>query len=664
MIAPNSILQNRYHVVRELGRGGMGAVYEAVDSRFGSRVAVKQTLVADPGLRRAFAREAQLLNSLRHRALPVVTDFFDEGDGQFLVMQYIQGEDLAHMLARNGRPFEVAVVIRWAKDLLDALEYLHSRTPPIVHRDIKPQNLKLTPEGDVVLLDFGLAKGSLDHMTRMSTGSIQGYTPMYAPLEQMRGQGTDTRSDIYSLGATLHHLLTGTTPADALARADAMIQGQPDPLPRAHEVNPSVPRALSEVVWRAMALKRDDRFASAAAMREALDGAPPAVQDRTEAEAPAGRARTKTVVETVPKQVRETVVEHARAPGSRRPAAIAGGIAMILAGLGGAAFLAWHLGTSPSDPPVTDSVPSGVSLPLVQSGRHTAFTTPASVFEVATSPQGTVIATVGEDGPVRLWSAEDGRAIRTLAGHTKAGRCVAFGPDDSVASGSDDGRIRIWSKEGGPLATLDGHAGGVFAVAFASDGASLASAGYDGLVKFWTVPDGSRIADARAPSTDDLVVCLHAEHRLVAYLNKKAGAVRVWSAKERRTVAELPLDGADVSCGAFNPSGTTLTLGSRQGRLRYYEISSGRLAGTVDVASSEVTAVAVGSSGTIVSGGANGVVQSFIPSNVGLIRGSTLAEHGAVIVSLAFSQDGATLVSAADDRSVRATVIQTAGAKK
>ncbi|HEV2863352.1 MAG TPA: protein kinase [Pyrinomonadaceae bacterium] len=273
MISPGTLLQHRYLVERQIGQGGMGAVYVATDQRFGSTVALKETFFDDPSLRRAFEREARLLNRLRHPALPRVSDHFNESDGQFLVMEYIEGSDLSDMLKERGRAFPSADVLAWADQLLDALEYLHAQEPPVIHRDIKPQNIKLVARNQVVLLDFGLAKGSAHQTLVTNTGSVFGYSFNYAPIEQMQGSGTDPRSDLYSLGATLYHLLTGTPPPDALTRATAVLAAQPDPLRPADEVEPGVPASVAPALARSLALSAAQRYASAAEMREALKDA-------------------------------------------------------------------------------------------------------------------------------------------------------------------------------------------------------------------------------------------------------------------------------------------------------------------------------------------------------------------------------------------------------
>src|SRR5213593_1086159 len=171
MLTPDTILQGRYNVVRQLGQGGMGTVYEAIDERLDTTVALKETFFAEEKLRKQFEREARLLARMHHPALPRVSDHFNEGEGQFLVMQYIAGEDFYEMLTRRNSPFSQAEVLRWGDQLCDALDYLHTQDPQIIHRDIKPQNLKLTARGQVVLLDFGLAKEAVGPLTAVTTSA-------------------------------------------------------------------------------------------------------------------------------------------------------------------------------------------------------------------------------------------------------------------------------------------------------------------------------------------------------------------------------------------------------------------------------------------------------------------------------------------------------------
>lgn len=270
LLPPDTILQSRYRIVRELGRGGMGAVYEAIDSRLGHTVALKQSLSDNAQVWKQFEGEARLLARLNHPVLPRVSDYFTENGRAFFVMQFVEGSDLATLMAQQPGPLPRNAVVAWADQLLDAIIYLHTHDRQIVHRDIKPHNLKVTPLGKIALLDFGLAKVQRRSEDETCGQSIYGYSPRYAPLEQIHDSGTGPQSDIYALGATLYHLLTGVKPADAVSRASALVNLQPSPLSLAHEINPAVGLELSMILSTAMAPYPEQRYRTATEFREAL----------------------------------------------------------------------------------------------------------------------------------------------------------------------------------------------------------------------------------------------------------------------------------------------------------------------------------------------------------------------------------------------------------
>lgn len=264
-----ALLANRYRITAVIAQGGMGAIYRANDESLGVEAAVKENLFSSEDSSRQFHREATLLAGLRHPNLPRVTDHFViAGQGQYLVMDYIDGEDIRQMLTRQNLSEDEAVSIGVA--VCQALTYLHTRVPPVIHRDIKPGNIKITSSGQVFLVDFGLAKVSQPgHAT---TTGAQALTPGYAPPEQY-GQGTQPASDIYALGATLYAAMTGKIPEDGLARA--MGSAHLTPL-RVH--NPALSERIAQVIARAMAVKPTDRYANAEEFRLALLSVSPAAR--------------------------------------------------------------------------------------------------------------------------------------------------------------------------------------------------------------------------------------------------------------------------------------------------------------------------------------------------------------------------------------------------
>lgn len=258
------ILNSRYRIVKLLGQGGFGAVYKAWDLNLSHSCAVKENLDTSLEAQRQFTREATVLANLSHPNLPRVTDHFIIPDqGQYLVMDFIEGEDLQTLLEKDGA-IPQDRVLTWMLQVMDALAYLHGRTPPVLHRDIKPANIKITPDGKAVLVDFGLVKLFDSHVK--TTIGARAITPGYSPPEQYGQGSTDTRTDIYALGATMYALLTGMQPPESVQRVGY------DTLRPAHVVNPNVSARVGNAVTQAMALSPDNRFRAIPQFRTALGG--------------------------------------------------------------------------------------------------------------------------------------------------------------------------------------------------------------------------------------------------------------------------------------------------------------------------------------------------------------------------------------------------------
>jgi serine/threonine protein kinase len=261
--APGQILHNRYRIVRFLSQGGFGSVYRAWDTKLNGPCAIKESLDTSEAAQQQFNREATMLFNLRHSNLPKVFDAFSvPGQGQYLVMEFIEGEDLQQILDRTGGPLPEAQVLPWIVQVCDALAYLHTRTRPIIHRDVKPANVRITPEGTAVLVDFGIAK--LYDPARRTTLGARAVTPGYSPFEQYGQRPTDARTDVYALGSTLYHLLTGHMPPESIER----VNGTPLTPPR--QLNPAISERIEKAILRAMAVLPDQRYQSMAEFRAGL----------------------------------------------------------------------------------------------------------------------------------------------------------------------------------------------------------------------------------------------------------------------------------------------------------------------------------------------------------------------------------------------------------
>lgn len=251
---PGFILKSRYKVIDLLGKGGMGEVYLAEDQSLANQVAVKVNHNLSAHASAQFIREARLLASLKHPNLPRVIDYFTENDSQYLVMDFIPGENL-RTIVEQKTPLSTPLILQWAEQLGNALSYLHTQNPPIYHRDIKPANIKITPKGEVILVDFGIAKTG--EASQETQSGAWGYTPGYAPPEQVSGLRTGPYSDQFSLAATLYYLFTGRPPADSAKR---MI-GEEDLIPL-QQLNPTIPPHSAFAIEKAMSIKPEARFST------------------------------------------------------------------------------------------------------------------------------------------------------------------------------------------------------------------------------------------------------------------------------------------------------------------------------------------------------------------------------------------------------------------
>jgi eukaryotic-like serine/threonine-protein kinase len=278
-LKPSEILRGRYQINRVIGQGGMGCIYLADDLRLAGRQCALKEVEHDRSMtpellreaREQFLREATVLARLDHPNLPKVSDFFSIGNRDYLVMDFVPGKDLRTIMLEAkhaGKFLEESDVLNWANQLSGALEYLHNQAPPILHRDIKPGNLKLTPSGILKLVDFGLVKVLAPGEITITILQGQG-TATYTPLEQYGGDTghTDARTDIYAFSATLYHLLTNQAPPAARERFLS-----PESLVSPRQINPAINPRIERAILMGMNLHPNDRPESIEAFKQYIFG--------------------------------------------------------------------------------------------------------------------------------------------------------------------------------------------------------------------------------------------------------------------------------------------------------------------------------------------------------------------------------------------------------
>jgi serine/threonine protein kinase len=389
------ILNNRYRIVKLLGQGGFGAIYRAWDLSLRIPCAIKHNTETSPQAERQFVREATLLANLTHPHLPRVTDYFSiSGQGQYLVMDYIEGEDLQEKLEKasaSGAPAPLPVdqALIWMQQVCDALGYLHGLNPPIIHRDIKPANIRITSEGKAYLVDFGIAKAYDPHI--VTTVAAKAVTPGYSPPEQYSGVGTDVRTDIYALGATLYTLVTGLVPPESVFRTTGHETLR---LPRS--INPAISTGLQDTILKAMEIYSGERFQNIQEFRDALNNpdfslpVAPTARYAQQAETPASQPVVQPYAQPVrayPNAADQAypggVAESARSGGFPWLIIVIGAVAVGCVVLGGLILGSGALNdllnrSTPTPVATYTQYPTYTSPPPTQAPRPTATVAPSS----------------------------------------------------------------------------------------------------------------------------------------------------------------------------------------------------------------------------------------------------------------------------------------------
>ena len=511
-LQPETILHDRYRVIEKLGQGGMGAVFLAWDQTLDTKVAIKSNF--NPALESVnqFLREARLLAALRHQNLPRVTDYFVIEKEQFLVMDFIPGEDLGERLKAEGAQ-KLADVLHWSAQLSSALAYLHAQNPPVVHRDIKPANIKLTPEGEAILVDFGIAKADTAQ-SQTATGAA-GYTPGYAPPEQY-GQGhTGPYSDQFSLAATIYALLTQAKPADSIQR----VLGKATLVP-IRQMDPDIPQNVADALQKAMALKPEDRFDSVASFQKALEDPQFSISDaeREQISSVIAPASASEPTRIVGKPTDPTVM---KAPPQKKEGKKFGWIIGAVGGLGviclvAAALLLFVFPNSPiylldgaaltptateaemAALPTETAEPQGpartIVIPQTPTAQPTATATVTPTPTEALEPLGgsgliAFASDRGEGDTVQIWTMA---VLRNAAGDILPGELIqltfdegdkdqpVWSPDGSqiayVASGGGNNGLDIWvmDADGGNPVDVTQNAGDEFDPTWSPDGEWIA----------------------------------------------------------------------------------------------------------------------------------------------------------------------------------------------
>lgn len=616
-----------FDVMRIIGRGGMGIVLEAFDSRLQRQVAIK---VLDPELlddevsRQRFCREARSAASITHENVVAVHQVERSGEEQlpYMVMQLISGESLEDRLNRE-KTLPLREIVRIGMQAAHGLAGAHAQN--LIHRDIKPGNILLEPpHGRVKLTDFGLARVADDvRLTR--TGFVTG-TPLYMSPEQTLGKDVDHRSDLFSLGAILYEMCTGQPPFSGDSAVLVLKQIAEQKHRPIRELNPAIPKWFADTVEQLLEKKPENRIQTAAQLAELLDYE---------------WALMKATSEEVP-----TVCKIEQQKQNRRNWMIGLGIGAVFLTVGmvvGSLFMGNRNGNL--------TVASGTSIspakPVAVLNANAG-----AVWSVAFDPSGQSVVMGVDDGTARIWDVAT-QGIRETLNATTQGFVwtTRFCPDGSVlATGGDDGLIKMWDTSNGEVIKTFEHPDSVRGLVFTSNQKGLYAGGRKGELRHWTKDADEPVATATQPGTINTVALSPDNETLATAGSDKI--VRLWNAKSLSQKVKLEGHAGQVYGLSFDQDGNRLASSSWDKTIRIWNAHSGQLVKSWEAHRGDVWSVAFSPDGTkLVSGGTDGTVKLWNPETGGLL--ASYVGHENAVHAVAFSKDGTQIASGGRDGMVR-----------
>jgi WD40 repeat protein len=676
------ILRNRYRVIQPIGRGGFAVTYLAEDTdKLNESCVVKQldySTIQGYGdfqqIKRLFEQEARQLQQLgEHPQIPRLLAYFEEGNCLYLVQPFIEGQNLRQELESHG-PCTEKESQNFLLSLLPVLQFIHDRG--IIHRDLKPENImRRSVDQKLVLIDFGVTKQKTGHPETQRGTAIGSYG--YAAPEQMQGGDILPASDLYSLGATCFHLLTGRDPGDLWED-----QGYGWLTNWQEYLKQPLSKDLQRILGKLLQKNIHQRYPSATAVLSDLQPQQPEITEVSYFSAPSLTRRPSvppTVFSARPtvrfgadqadtpshssssqakKQTQSNLVSHSEAFAPTRlrfsPKSQIS-FKWVLSGLAAIAVLSMGVGAWSLQGKVWQNLISRPSF-----GSHLSLMTRLAghtgrIRAVAFNPDGKTFASGSWDESITLWNLDSGRKLYTLTRTATGVLSLAFSPDgETLASDSWDKTIKLWHvKSGKLLHTLSGHSDDILALDFSPDGHTLASGSWDRTIKLWDVGNGKSLQTLNGHAKGVLSVAFSPSGKqLVSGGSDNDKLVRLWDVATGRSLRAIAGHNKGIPCIVFSPDGKTIASGSWDTTIKLWDTETGQLLQTLTGHTKGVISLAFSPDGQMLASvSRDKTVKLWNVQTYRLIQ--SFSDAGDDFLSVTFNSGGKAIISSTNQRTIR-----------